>query len=425
MRIAVLATAVCLSVVGLSAASDVEAAIRRPTNIPAQGLAPALQSLARDRDFQVVYRSEVVGELRTQGASGELTADEALRQLLSGTGLTFRYLDEKTVTIALTASSAPSATDAQETPSAPQAFSDPEARDPGTAKKSGWFERFRLAQNDQSSRTSDSDEQEENSPQSSDKNSENRVIDEVVVTGTHIRGVKDIASPSRVITREEIDSAGFQTVEQLLEVLPENFAAVSPDARFAVGASTLALNNFEYVSAIDLRGLGAEATLSLINGRRIGRSIQGRVVDVSAIPLSAIERVEIVSGGASAIYGADAVAGVVNYITRRDFDGMQSRISYGGPTGYGGGQRFQASQIFGHDFGGGSIFAAYDYRRDWGSNFLDLGMRSSDQLLSGRTYNYSSFQGDLEQHSGLVSGTLALSDRIEFYADLLYMARRV
>lgn len=73
--------------------------MRQPTNIAAQELGAALQTLARERDVQIVYRSELVGEHRTGGAKGSLTFEEALTQLLHGTGLTFRYLAEKAITI--------------------------------------------------------------------------------------------------------------------------------------------------------------------------------------------------------------------------------------------------------------------------------------------------------------------------------------
>src|SRR6202022_47374 len=96
-------TIVCLAI-----ADDVHASIKQPTNIPAQLLAPALQSLAKDRNFQIVYVSEEIGDRRTGGAVGEYTPEEALNQPLRGTGLTYKYLDEKTVTIVSpTAASAP------------------------------------------------------------------------------------------------------------------------------------------------------------------------------------------------------------------------------------------------------------------------------------------------------------------------------
>src|SRR4029077_13417330 len=106
MRLGVVVAAVSLSIIGLAIADDVSASIiKRSTNIPAQGLGSALQTLAKDRNFQVVYGSEEVNNLRTHGAVGEFTSEEALKQLLSGTGMTFRYLDERTVTIVRVSSS--------------------------------------------------------------------------------------------------------------------------------------------------------------------------------------------------------------------------------------------------------------------------------------------------------------------------------
>src|SRR6202022_3324689 len=101
-------TIVCLAI-----ADDVHASIKQPTNIPAQLLAPALQNLAKDRNFQIVYVSEEIGDRRTGGAVGEYTPGEALRQLLRGTGLTYKYLDEKTVTIVPPTSAAAAPTSRQ------------------------------------------------------------------------------------------------------------------------------------------------------------------------------------------------------------------------------------------------------------------------------------------------------------------------
>jgi len=99
MRIAVVAAAICLCIVGISVGTEALPAARQPTNIAAQDLAPALQTLARERDVQVVYRSELVGVHRTRGANGNLTFEEALTQLLNGTGLTYRYLGDRAITI--------------------------------------------------------------------------------------------------------------------------------------------------------------------------------------------------------------------------------------------------------------------------------------------------------------------------------------
>src|SRR5690242_1226689 len=95
MRIGVAITIACVCLGGVSVADPAFASIRKPTNIPAQELGPALRFLAKDRDVQVVYRSELVADHRTSGAAGDLTFEQALEQLLSGTGLTYRYLDDR------------------------------------------------------------------------------------------------------------------------------------------------------------------------------------------------------------------------------------------------------------------------------------------------------------------------------------------
>jgi hypothetical protein len=106
MRFAAVTAAVCVSVVGLSMADGANGPIRKPTHIAAQGLGPALKQLAQSRGLQVLYLSSTVRDLRTPGANGDITADEAFDQLLTGTGLTYRYLDDNTVTVVPLMSSA-------------------------------------------------------------------------------------------------------------------------------------------------------------------------------------------------------------------------------------------------------------------------------------------------------------------------------
>src|SRR5688572_22261547 len=99
MRIWAIAAVICCFFVDAAPAGETDAGSRKSISIPAQALEPALHVFAKASALQVVYKSEVVGDLRTSGTSGKTTADEALKQLLQGTGLTFRYLDSKTVTI--------------------------------------------------------------------------------------------------------------------------------------------------------------------------------------------------------------------------------------------------------------------------------------------------------------------------------------
>jgi hypothetical protein len=99
LRLAVAATVVCHSVVGVATADNAGTSVRKLTHIAAQDLGPALKQLAQSRSLQVLYLSTTVRDVQTRGANGDITANEAFDQLLDGTGLTYRYLDENTVTI--------------------------------------------------------------------------------------------------------------------------------------------------------------------------------------------------------------------------------------------------------------------------------------------------------------------------------------
>jgi len=165
-------------------------------------------------------------------------------------------------------------------------------------------------------------------------------LERVEITGSNIRRINsETASPVLALTREDIEKSGRSSVAELLQTLsvdnqgsvPKNFGA-----GFASGAS-----------GISLRGLGAASTLVLLNGRRIapfGLADDGQKVfsDLNLIPLDAVERIEILKDGGSAIYGSDAIAGVVNVILRKDYQGLAMNASYG-TTQYGNGQEKRAS----------------------------------------------------------------------------------
>src|SRR5262249_18260396 len=119
------------------------------------------------------------------------------------------------------------------------------------------------------------------------------------------------------------------------------------------------VGNFDAVNSVDIRGLGAGTTLTLLNGRRLGQSDSGRSVDVSLIPAAAIARVEVLTDGASAIYGSDAVGGVVNFVLRRDFEGAETRMSYGEVV-HGGLRQGSFSQTFGKNWNSGGGLVSYN-----------------------------------------------------------------
>lgn len=151
----------------------------------------------------------------------------------------------------------------------------------------------------------------------------------VTVTGTRIRGG---TTPSPVITigRERIREEGFTDLGDVIRSVPQNFSG-GQGPGIAPGATGGGQGNQNITggSGLNLRGLGQDASLTLLNGRRLSYGGFVQMVDISAIPVEAVERLDIVADGASAIYGSDAVGGVANVILRRDFDGVAVGARYG------------------------------------------------------------------------------------------------
>lgn len=165
--------------------------------------------------------------------------------------------------------------------------------------------------------------------------------EEVVVTGTRIRRVdEETASPVFVIDATAITNSGIQTLGELVQRVPAvSGAATNPQVNNGGGTGE---------SNIELRGLSAQRTLVLLNGRRIGilGNTTTSAVDINIIPINLIERVEILKEGAGAIYGSDAIAGVVNFITKRHWDGAEFNAEFG-RTGENDGEREAASFSWG------------------------------------------------------------------------------
>ena len=171
----------------------------------------------------------------------------------------------------------------------------------------------------------------------------------VEVTGSAIKRVQsEGALPVTVVSREQIERSGVQNTEQLLQGIAAISSMGGTATSTGAGSSTYGL------ASISLRGLGDQRTLVLVNGRRLATfagagttGVGGSVVNVNAIPLAAIERVEVLKDGASAVYGSDAVAGVVNFILKKDYRGLELDATYGTPTRSGGGQSARAAIVGG------------------------------------------------------------------------------
>jgi outer membrane receptor protein involved in Fe transport len=196
-------------------------------------------------------------------------------------------------------------------------------------------------------------------------------------------------------------------------------------AESAVGrtTSTVAQNNSEErVASVDLRGLGAESTLTLLNGRRLAGALNGRVVDISSIPLSALERVDVVTGGASAIYGADAVGGVVNLVTRRPESGAESQFT--ASRGRDGGGRLQVSQSAGWRGDQGGLLAAYEFQYDEPLDLTD-GALFRTPSASGVSYNSLFLQPLERRHSIFLTGDYGLGERVKAYGNSLLSSKDI
>ena len=188
-------------------------------------------------------------------------------------------------------------------------------------------------------------------------------LERVTITGSNIRRTdQETVAPVEIITREQIERTGRPTVADVLRAIPSNTGGSFGESfsnSFAPGAA-----------GISLRGLGQKTTLVLLNGRRVtgygfAQNMQETFVDLNSDPCTAIERIEVLKDGASAIYGSDAIAGVVNIILRRDFKG----IEVAGDVGFfEGANDYRASLVAG--FGDlatqkFNVFGVFDYyKRD-------------------------------------------------------------
>lgn len=184
-----------------------------------------------------------------------------------------------------------------------------------------------------------------------------RTLDTVQVTGSHIKRAQlSGVGPVSVVDAEAIERSGATSVETLLQRLPASagFAGSQSNAYWA--------ENGYGTTQVNLRGLGINRTLVLLNGRRMvnGGTGANSSVDLNVIPVSLIERVEVLKDGASAIYGADAVAGVVNIITKQGFDGAEAAVRYG-QTSQGDGEETSVDISWGIRGEHGSLMAAVSY----------------------------------------------------------------
>lgn len=265
-------------------------------------------------------------------------------------------------------------------------------------------------------------------------------VERIEVTGSRIkRQDMETASPVTVIDAAAIKAEGFTSVDELLQ-------AQTSMAGAAVGSSTN--NGADGIAQVDLRGMGSQRTLVLLNGRRMVNSGSGAdsAVDLNAIPVAMIARVEILKDGASAVYGSDAIAGVVNIITKKDFEGFQFDVQ-GGMTDKSDGENGEISALYGMntDSGNYTFGVAYSKRegviqsdRDWTdpgySSFIPTGSLGGKVINdqgewvnrdSGYDYTQDSFyQTPNERTSVFANMVQEINDDIVFTGDFLYTKRK-
>jgi iron complex outermembrane receptor protein len=186
-------------------------------------------------------------------------------------------------------------------------------------------------------------------------------IQRVEITGSSIKRVDaETALPVQIVGKAEIARTGATSTQELLQSIAAFSSAGGTTNATGAGTSTGGL------SSISLRGLGSTRTLVLVNGRRLAAfaGSDGASVNVNAIPLAAIERVEILKDGASGLYGSDAMAGVVNFILSKRIDGVEITGGYGSPTESGGGQNTKTSITGGYNTDKLSIVASAAFEKE-------------------------------------------------------------
>lgn len=282
-------------------------------DLPAGDLALVLDAFGAQSGIHPEYPPDLVDGKRVQAVRGQMGWREALDRLLLGSGLAYGYADGRVVITAgtgETAGPAPPSVPADPERAVPQA--EPEARD----------------------------------------------LASITVTGTRIRGG---TSPSPVITigSEHIREEGFTDLGEVIRSVPQNFGGgQNPGVASGANLGGSANQNFSGGSALNLRGLGPDATLTLLNGRRLAYGGLEQAVDINAIPVEAVERIEVMVDGASAIYGSDAVGGVANVLLKRDFEGLNLRARYG-RSDDGGLSTTEYSATAGTTWADGGVLAAW------------------------------------------------------------------
>ena len=351
-------------------------------DIAAQDLGEALTEFGVQSGADVLFKdSDIRGKL-TDGVTGAYTTDQAIEVLLDESGVKYLRNDSGTLLVGETY------------------IRQSELRDG----------RFRVAQLDQ--------EDSADVATASNRNDRGDELtrDEIIVTGTNIRGIAPDSSPSFSFDRDDIAQTGATTTQAFIQTLTPNFAGGANEFSLGAPNDNASQENLGFGSSVNLRGLGSGSTLVLVNGNRLAPSSGiGDFVDISMIPLSAIERVEVLTDGASSIYGGDAVAGVVNFILREDFEGAETLVQFGSVT-EGELKEYRVGQSFGHRWNTGNAMVSYE--------FLDRGnLPAEDREFTAGANSPFDLLPEQTRHSVFANVNQELTDGIELSVDALYSDR--
>lgn len=374
----------------------------RHYDIPAQPLSKSLQAFGRASNVQIIFTEDLVRGRTAPALKGGFTTEAALDRLLEKSGLRAQRTPTGAVMIVSQSDAAPRSEGSGRRPTG-AVGSVPAGAEKGSTERSGAG----------SAPSGGGDGQERASASEADRPHEVKEMDKIVVTGTRIRGigsVEDLPAPAITVTREDFIQAGFATAQDIFRTLPQNFDSSNSEADRGVG------NTGQGGNGVNLRGLGADSTMIMVNGRR--RSTRNNnVTDIRSIPLGMLERVEIVTGGRSAMYGSDAVGGVVNFVTRRDFEGVEVQSQYG--SGRNSEPRLQFGVLTGMKRETGGFAVGYDYAHEDQFDALETGLVANPDS-TGRLHKALSLRPESRRQSLMAAGHVRPSPGLEIYLDALY-----
>jgi iron complex outermembrane receptor protein len=216
----------------------------------------------------------------------------------------------------------------------------------------------------------------DSAPAADSRNGDSNEGDAIVVTGTLIRGIAPTGTNVIGMNRDQILSTGAASSADVLAQIPQlSFFGSVPRANQDAGSPIF------YPNLRNLGAGGGQDTLVMINGHRlVGQGILASTVDPTVIPPAILERVDIIPDGGSSIYGSDAIGGVINFVTRKRFDGVEAGSHYGVADQY---HAFDADLTVGKDWGSGSLYAAYAYARHSNLSGADRDYATSNHLVEG------------------------------------------